>query len=83
MTKDEIETTFTRSLLCAVIQCAVTDVQSETVFKQSARNSQADESRRSAIHFLKSDFFNDLCYLLALPADKIRSKAFMAQKPKE
>jgi hypothetical protein len=74
---------FTRSLLCAVIQCAVNDVQSETVFKQSARNSQADECRRSAIHFLKSDFFNDLCVLLALQADKIRSKAFMAQKPKE
>lgn len=84
MTKDEIDVLFTRTLLCAVIECAVNDVKSDTVFKQAARNNQADESKRSAIHFLKSNFFNDLCYVMALPADKIRAKAFTtSNKPKE
>jgi hypothetical protein len=78
MTAEELhdaECEFTRSLLCGMIQQAVADLQSEKVFQSKQLNEAQELDRESAIHFIRSKAFQGICDVLALPADKIKTKA--------
>jgi hypothetical protein len=78
MTLEELhdaECEFTRNLLCGMIQQAVQDLQSEKVFLSRQLNESQELDRESAIHFIKSKAFQGICDVLALPADKIKTKA--------
>ena len=78
MTEAELhdaECQFTRNLLCGMIQQAVADLQSEKVFLSRQLNEAQELDRESAIHFIKSRAFQGICDVLALPADKIKTRA--------
>jgi hypothetical protein len=78
MTEAELhdaECEFTRNLLCGMIQQAVADLQSEKVFQSKQLNEAQELDRESAIHFIKSRAFQGICDVLALPADKIKTRA--------
>jgi len=78
MTETELhdaECQFTRALLCGMIQQAVADLQSEKVFLTKQLNEAQELDRESAIHFIKSKAFQGICDVLALPADKIKTRA--------
>ena len=78
MTAEELhdaECTFTRNLLCGMIQQTVADLQSEKVFLSRQLNEHQELDRESAIHFIKSKAFQGICDVLALPADKIKTRA--------
>jgi hypothetical protein len=71
----DAECTFTRNLLCGMIQQTVADLQSEKVFLSKQLNEHQELDRESAIHFIKSKAFQGICDVLALPADKIKTRA--------
>ncbi len=71
----DAECEFTRNLLCGMIQQAVADLQSEKVFQSKQLNEAQELDRESAIHFIKSRAFQGICDVLALPADKIKTRA--------
>jgi len=71
----DAECEFTRSLLCGMIQQAVADLQSEKVYMTKQLNEAQELDRESAIHFIKSKAFQGICDVLALPADKIKTRA--------
>jgi hypothetical protein len=71
----DAECEFTRSLLCGMIQQAVADLQSEKVFLSRQLNEAQELDRESAIHFIRSKAFQGICDVLALPADKIKTRA--------
>jgi len=78
MTEAELhdaECQFTRALLCGMIQQAVADLQSEKVFLSKQLNEAQELDRESAIHFIRSKAFQGICDVLALPADKIKTRA--------
>ena len=78
MTPEELhdaECQFTRALLCGMIQQAIADLQSEKVFLSKQLNEAQELDRESAIHFIKSKAFQGICDVLALPADKIKTRA--------
>ena len=78
MTEAELhdaECQFTRALLCGMIQQTVADLQSEKVFLSKQLNEEQELDRNSAIHFIRSKAFQGICDVLALPADKIKTKA--------
>lgn len=71
----DAECQFTRALLCGMIQQAVADLQSEKVFQTKQLNEAQELDRESAIHFIRSRAFQGICDVLALPADKIKTRA--------
>jgi hypothetical protein len=71
----DAECQFTRALLCGMIQQAVADLQSEKVFLSRQLNEAQELDRESAIHFIRSKAFQGICDVLALPADKIKTRA--------
>jgi hypothetical protein len=79
--KDDYEILFTREVLCAMIEQAVLDAQNETVYETKSLNEHREINQRSAIAFLNSTFYGDLCEALGdaagvvLPSKKIRRKA--------
>jgi hypothetical protein len=79
--KDDYEILFTREILCAMIQQAVLDARNETVYETKSLNEHREMNQRSAIAFLNSSFYGDLCEALGdaagvvLPSKKIRQKA--------
>ena len=78
MTEAELhdaECQFTRALLCGMIQQTVADLQSEKVFLSKQLNEEQELDRNSAIHFIRSKAFQGICDVLALPADKIKTRA--------
>ena len=72
---EETDILFTRNVLCAMIQQAVVDLKSDTIYEKVNTQSHADQNRRSAKYFLQSDFFTALCDTLGLPACKIKREA--------
>lgn len=78
MTAEELhdaECTFTRNLLCGMIHQAVYDIKCEKVFLSKQLNEAQELDRESAIHFIRSKAFQGICDVLALPADKIKTRA--------
>ena len=79
--KDDNEILFTRNLLCAVIEQSVLDAQNETEYMSKSLQEHREANQRSAIVFLNSKFYADLCEALSdasgvtLPHKKIRQKA--------
>jgi len=71
----DAECQFTRNILCGMIQQTVADLQSEKVFKSKQLNEEQELDRNSAIHFIRSKAFQGICDVLALPADKIKTRA--------
>jgi len=79
--KDDYEILFTREVLCAMIQQAVFDAKNDNVYESKSLNEHREINQRSAIAFLNSSFYGDLCEALGdaagvvLPSRKIRQKA--------
>lgn len=79
--KDDYDILFTREVLCAMIEQAVFDARNETVYETRSLNDHREINQRSAIAFLNSKFYSELCGALGdaagvvLPAKKIRQKA--------
>lgn len=79
--KDYYEILFTREILCAMIEQAVEDAKNDTVYESKSLNEHRELNQRSAIAFLNSRFYGDLCEALGdaagvtLPSKKIRQKA--------
>jgi hypothetical protein len=79
--KDDYEILFTREILCAMIEQAVEDAQNDNVYESKSLNEHRELNQRSAIAFLNSRFYGDLCEALGdaagvvLPSKKIRQKA--------
>ena len=65
-----------RELMCAFIRQAIDDVDARTDFSSKSKNNEWETYKRSAIHFVRSPFFEALCRTLNLPHDKIRNSAF-------
>ena len=79
MTLEELhdaECQFTRKILCGMIEQAVEDLRSEKVFVSKQLNAHQEIDRDTALHFIRSRAFQGICDVLALPADKIKTKAF-------
>lgn len=70
-----IELAFTRNLLCGMVLCAYSDLQFDSEYKRNYDNSNATKNKMTAIHFFQSAFFDNLCQVLDIPADKIRTAA--------
>lgn len=79
--KYDNEIIFTRNLLCAMIEQAVLDARNDTVYESKSLNEHREINQRSAIAFLNTPFYSDLCSALSdasgvtLPSKKIRQKA--------
>ena len=79
--KYDYEIIFTCELLCAVIEQAVEDARNDTVYESKSLNDHREMNQRSAIAFLNSPFYGDLCEALGdaagvvLPSKKMRQKA--------
>ena len=72
---------FTRGLLCGMIEQAVLDAQNETVYESKSLNEHREMNQKSAIAFLNSKFYIQLCIALGnaagltMPSKRIRQKA--------
>ena len=79
--KYDNEILFTREVMCAMIEQAVLDARNDTVYESKSLNEHREINQRSAIAFLNSTFYEDLCEALGdaagvtLPSKKIRQKA--------
>jgi hypothetical protein len=79
--KYDNEILFTREVLCAMIQQAVLDARNDTVYESKSLNEHREINQRSAIAFLNTTFYADLCEALGdaagvvLPSKRIRQKA--------
>jgi ribosome biogenesis GTPase A len=79
--KVDNELMFTRGLLCGMIEQAVLDAQNETVYETKSLNEHREMNQKSAIAFLNSTFYSQLCTALGnasgfhIPAKRIRQKA--------
>jgi ribosome biogenesis GTPase A len=79
--KVDNELMFTRGLLCSLIEQAVLDAQNETVYETKSLNEHREMNQKSAIAFLNSIFYSQLCTALGhasgfhIPAKRIRQKA--------
>ena len=75
----DAEIMFTRNILCGMIEQAVEDMRSEKVFLSRQLNEHQELDRDSALHFIRSKAFQGICDVLALPADKIKTKALRCE----
>lgn len=79
--KYDNEILFTREVLCAMIEQAVLDARNDTVYESKSLNEHREINQRSAIAFLNTAFYSDLCEALGdaagvvLPSKRIRQKA--------
>jgi hypothetical protein len=79
--KIDNELMFTRGLLCGMIEQAVLDAQNETIYESKSLNEHKEMNQRSAIAFLNSTLYSQLCTALGnasgfhIPAKRIRQKA--------
>ena len=79
--KIDAELMFTRGLLCGMIEQAVLDAQNETVYETKSLNEHREMNQKSAIAFLNSTFYSQLCTALGnasgfnIPSKQIRQKA--------
>ena len=71
----DAEIMFTRNILCGMVEQAVEDLRSEKVFVSKQMNAHQEIDRDTALHFIRSKAFQGICDVLALPADKIKTKA--------
>jgi hypothetical protein len=79
--KIDNEVMYTRRLLCAMIKQAVFDAKNDREYVTVDNQSERERNQRTAIDFLNSEFYKDLCKALGdcsgigLPADKMRLEA--------
>jgi hypothetical protein len=79
--KIDNEVMYTRRLLCAMIRQAVFDAKNDREYVTADNQSERERNQRTAIKFLNSNFYRDLCKALGdcsgigLPADKMRLEA--------
>jgi ribosome biogenesis GTPase A len=79
--KIDNELMFTRGLLCGLIEQAVLDAQNETVYESKSLNEHREMNQKSAIAFLNSTLYSQLCTALGnasgfhISAKRIRQKA--------
>jgi hypothetical protein len=79
--KIDNELMFTRGLLCGMIEQAVLDAQNENVYESKSLNEHREMNQKSAIAFLNSTFYSQLCTALGnasgfnIPSKRIRQKA--------
>ena len=79
--KVDNEVMYTRRLLCAMIRQAVFDAKNDREYVTADNQSERERNQRTAIKFLNSNFYRDLCKALGdcsgvgLPADKMRLEA--------
>ena len=76
MLKTQDDCIFTRNVCCALIKCAIEDCQNEKIYERANTNNHAEVNRHSAVRFLKSKAFEEICMALGLPADKFKKRAF-------
>ena len=75
------EVMYTRRLLCAMIKQAVLDAKNDRDYLRNNLKNNRERYQRTAIAFLNSAFYRDLCKALGdcsgigLPADKMRLEA--------
>jgi hypothetical protein len=75
------ELMYTRRLLCAMIKQAVLDAKNDRDYLRNNLKNNRERYQRTAIAFLNSAFYRDLCKALGdcsgigLPADKIKLEA--------
>ncbi len=67
------EIMFTRRLVCAMIEQAVSDAKNKKEMKRSYTQNLQQQHRQEAIYFLQSGALDFLCAVLDLPSDKIRA----------
>jgi hypothetical protein len=66
---------FVRNVLCGMVELAIIDAQNDKEYAcKSTRREQAD-NRASALHFIRSRSFGNICEILGLPADKLKKAA--------
>jgi len=75
------EVMFTREVLCAMIRQAVKDASNDRDYLRNNIKNDRERHQRTAIKFLNSAFYRDLCKALGdcsgigLPANKMRLEA--------
>lgn len=75
MNKEYRELMFTRNIACNLIKLAVKDAQNTREYLRANNRNNQEANRISALHFLDSRAYEDICCVLNLPADKIRAEA--------
>lgn len=84
MTNDEKldnEMMFARNLLCGMIRQAVIDMKNDREYLSHDNKRGRESNQRSAMQFLNSEFYRDLCEALGrasgvrIPHDRIRLEA--------
>ena len=66
---------FVRNLLCGMVTLTILDAQNDKEYAcKSTRREQA-ENKASALHFIRSRSFGNICEILGLPADKLKKAA--------
>ena len=75
------ELMYTREVLCAMIRQAIKDASNDRDYLRNNTKNDRERHQRTAIKFLNSAFYRDLCKALGdcsgigLPADKMRLEA--------
>lgn len=72
----ENELRFTREIACGIIRQAVLDIKIERNFRRKYAKHIHDQSQRSAIVFLRSRAFKEICNALGLCHSRIKFAAF-------
>lgn len=78
---EDNELMFTREVLCAMINQAVKDAKNDRKYVTKDNQKNRELNQRSAILFLNSEFYKDLCKALGrasgvgIPSDKIKLEA--------
>jgi len=72
---------YTREVLCAMIRQAIKDASNDREYMRNNTKNDRERYQRTAIKFLNSAFYRNLCKALGdysgvgLPADKMRLEA--------
>ena len=78
----EDELNFIRAVACAMIEQAVADAQNRKTYKRNNTKNNRNVDRESAIYFLESAWFEEMCEALGLPGDRIYYRAMSWECPK-
>lgn len=71
-----IDTHGAKTLLCALLELTVQDIQNTTKYQSKNRRLDQMVAKREALHWIRSDDFEMTCDAVGVPPSLIRKAAF-------
>jgi hypothetical protein len=66
---------FVRNVLCGMVELSIIDAQNDKEYASKSTRREQTDNRASALHFIRSRSFGNICEILGLPADKLKKAA--------